>query len=56
MLMPSHSHRVTFGTLELHLPIGFLLSYAGEVFLQDKTVLNQMYVSIKDTVVREQKT
>ena len=26
MLMPSHSHRVTFGHIELHLPIGFPLS------------------------------
>ena len=25
MLMPSHSHRVTFGHIELHLPIGFPL-------------------------------
>ena len=54
MLMPSHSHRVTFGHIELHLPIGFPLSYASEVFLQYKTVLNRMYVSIQDIVVREQ--
>ena len=44
MLMPSHSHRVTFGHIDLHLP----------VFLQAKTVLNRMYVSIQDTVVHEQ--
>ena len=34
MLMPSHSHRVTFGLIEFHLPIGFPLSLASEVFLQ----------------------
>ena len=54
MLMPSHSHGVTFGNIELHLPIGFPLPYASEVFLQDKTVLNQKYVPIQDTVVPEQ--
>ena len=54
MLMPSHSHRVTFGHIELHLPIGFPLSLASEVFLQYKTVLNRMNVSIQDTVVHEQ--
>ena len=26
ILMPSHSHRVTFGHIEFHLPIGFPLS------------------------------
>ena len=40
MLMPSHSHGVTFGHIEFHLPIGFPLSLASEVFLQGQTVLN----------------
>ena len=39
MLMPSHSHGVTFGHNEFHLPIGFQLSKASEV-LQGQTVLN----------------
>ena len=54
MLMLSRSHRVTFGHIELHLPISFPLSKASEVFLQDQTVLNRIYVPIQDTVVREQ--
>ena len=33
MLMPSHSHGVTFGHMEFNLPIGFPLSEASEVFL-----------------------
>ena len=40
MLMPSHSHEVTFGHIEFHLPIGFPFTYASEVFLQGQTVLN----------------
>ena len=54
MLMPSHSHRVTIGHIEFNLPIGFPLSQASEVLLQGQTVLNWIYVSIQDTVVREQ--
>ena len=33
MLMPSHSHGVTFGHIEFHLPIGSPLFYASEIFL-----------------------
>ena len=40
MLMPSHSHGVTFGYIEFHLPISLQLSSANEVFLQGQTVLN----------------
>ena len=40
MLMQSHSHGVTLGHIEFHLPIGFPLSYSSEFFLQGQTVLN----------------
>ena len=39
MLMPTHSHRVTFGYIKFHSPIKFLLPKAGEIFLQDQTIL-----------------
>ena len=48
--MQSHSHGVTLGHIEFHLPISFPLSYASGFFLQGQTVLNWIY----DTVVREQ--
>ena len=40
MLMQINSQGVTFGHIEFHLPFGFPLSLASEVFLQGKTVLN----------------
>ena len=54
MLTPSRSHWVTFRYVKFHLPIGFPLSLAGEVFLQDQTILKWMYIPIQDTVVCEQ--
>ena len=46
MLMLSHSHRVTSGHSEFHLPISFPLSYASEVFLQGLIILNGIYVPL----------
>ena len=39
LVIPSHSHRVTFGNIELHLPIGLPESKTAKIFLQNETVL-----------------
>ena len=55
MLVPSHSHNLTFGHIELHMPIGSHCPLeASEVFMQGQTVLNYIDVPIQDTVVIEQ--
>ena len=43
-VMPSHSHRVTFGNIELHLPIGLPKPKTVKIFLQNETVLQWMNV------------
>ena len=35
-VMPSHSHRVTFGNIELHLPIGLPKPKTVKIFLQNE--------------------
>ena len=37
--MPSHSHRVTFGNIELHLPVGLPEPKTVKFSLQNETVL-----------------
>ena len=47
--MPSHSHRVTFRNIKLHLSIGLRKCKAVKIFLHNKTVLQRMNVHIQDT-------
>ena len=39
LVMLSHSHRGTFGNIELHLPIGLPEPKTVKIFLQNETVL-----------------
>ena len=47
-VMPSHSHKVTFGNIELGLPE----PKPVKIFLRNKTVLQWMNVPIQDSIVR----
>ena len=49
-VMPSHSHRVTFGNIEHHLPIGLPEPKTVKIFLQNETVLHWMNVPIQQHV------
>ena len=46
-VMPSHSYRVTFGNIELHLSLSLPEPKTVKIFLQNETVLQRMNVLYK---------
>ena len=51
--VPGHPHRMTFGNIKFHLPIGLPLGKDVQVILQNLAI-RVFYIPLKHTIIRKE--